>query len=101
MDEKNKVSVSDEEKKAGARVSRKHLLPVFIMEILEKDTDYQHHCTQKFIREKLENYYGVRVTRKVVSAHIHTMLLEELCIFGDERTGYWYDRMAYISGRAG
>lgn len=101
MDEKTTFSFGNEEKKSGARVSRKHLLPVFIMEILEKHTDYQHHCTQKFIREKLESHYGVCVARNVVSKHIRTMLQEDLFIFGNERTGYWYDRMAYISGRAG
>ena len=99
MYENNMISGVSEEKKSGERVSRKHLLPLFIMEILEAHSDYQHHCSQKFIREMLSAQYGLLVERKAVSKHLHTLLMEDLCVFGDEKSGYWSDRKAYISGR--
>ena len=95
----NMISAAAEERRTERKVSRKRLIPVFIMEILEKNTDYRHPCSQKFIREMLLERYGLCVERKAVSKHIHTMLMEDLCIFGDEKTGYWYDGKAYLSGR--
>ena len=78
------------------KVSRKHLAPIFIVDILKEYTDRDHPCTQKFICEKLsESPYDIDIERKAVGKHMKTLLLEDLLIFGNGKDGYWYDRKAY------
>jgi len=86
-------SASISQKKVTTRKER--LLPVFVMEILKAHSSSTHHCSQAFIKEKLQNApYSIYVNRKTVSNCIKALLDEDLFIFGDTRS-CWYDRKGY------
>lgn len=78
---------------------RKTRLPVFIFDILKTYSGREHHLTQESIRLKLKELYNLEPDRRAVSRDVNALLDEEFYIFGNSRTGYWYDRYGYAAGQ--
>jgi len=78
-----------------ATTRKERLLPVFVLEILKAESSKDSHCSQAFIREKLQQEpYGINPNRRTIARCISSLLDEELCIFGDTRE-FWYDPHGY------
>lgn len=81
--------------------SRKSLVPLFIMEILEKYTDEKKRFRTEDIRRKLEEEYEIIIERKALEKHINTLVDEYDCILaemskGGRTNGVWYSKDGYI-----
>ena len=81
--------------------SRKSLVPLFIMEILEKYTDEKKRFRTEDIRKKLEDEYEIIIERKALEKHINTLVDEYDCILaemskGGRTNGVWYSKDGYI-----
>lgn len=52
----------------------KKLLIIYILEILKKETDEEHHLTQTEIMRKLDSKYGQECDRRSVKSNIEALV---------------------------
>ena len=74
-----------------SRNSRKSLLPVYIINILKRESNRENPLIQKEIHERIRSIYELEVDRKAVGRCLNTLVDDDLNIWTDEkRSGYWY-----------
>jgi len=91
--------LSDEEADARHRPkkmnSRKSLTPLFIYQILTKNSTPEKHISQAEIIDLLSRYpYEIRIERKAVGRALHLLADAGLGVISTTRDGAWYDECA-------
>ena len=73
----------------------KLLLTMYLFDILKARTDRDHHMSQKELGKALSEEYGFSAGRKAVASHMAVLIDAGYYVFGDGKSGYWYDRKGY------
>ena len=71
--------------------NRKMLAPHYIIQILQKDTDYDHPMSQAELQRRLEKDYELILDRKAVKRDVDLLFNEGLGVYQLKDRGVWYD----------
>ena len=71
--------------------NRKMLAPHYIIQILQKDTDYDHPMSQAELQRRLEKDYDLILDRKAVKRDVDLLFNEGLGVYQLKDRGVWYD----------
>ncbi len=86
---------ADERHRPKRMNGRKSLAPLFIYEILKKDSTPEKHISQSEIVSILRHYpYEVSIERKAVGRTLHLLADAGLGVISTTRDGAWYDECA-------
>ena len=67
------------------------LAPHYIIQILQKDTDYDHPMSQAELQRRLEKDYDLILDRKAVKRDVDLLFNEGLGVYQLKDRGVWYD----------
>ena len=71
--------------------NRKMLAPHYIIQILQKDTDYDHPMSQAELQRRLEKDYELILDRKAVKRDVDLLFNEGLGVYSHPKKGVWFD----------